>query len=164
MYSHLLGKEASRQLNNTQKNKEEQLAELSYLWTSGEWTLAWVHHSRARLVLVFPAGRPSLQELLATRAVVPGLRNIPISVLKAELGTASEFIVGEFGGMEARRLQMAALKRGLQTRLEDTSYTGYLPLSAQGSVLIIEDDELSRRVSDEMLLRGIPVVSHTESD
>ena len=142
---------------------EEQLDELSYLWTSGEWSLQCVHYSRARVAFVFPKGRPSPQELLAVRALVPRFANAPMSVLKAEVGNVQEFIVGEFGRIEARGLQAAAHARGLQTRTEDASDTVYGPVNGQ-RVLLIENAELASRVTEEMRRRGVPVVSRVEID
>src|SRR5262245_33250564 len=121
---------------------EQKLADYSYLWTSGEWTLQAFHHAQSRVVFVFAAGRPSAQELLAVRAVVPRLAQLPISALKDEFGESSEFVVGEFPNIEAHGLEAKAHERALKVRIEDTSYTDYLPVSA-GSALIIDDDALA---------------------
>ena len=114
------------------KSREERLAELSYLWTSGEWTLHCCHYSRARVTFLFPEGRPSLQELLAVRALVPRFSASPMSLLKEEVGGISEFTVGEFGSIEARRLEAQACGRGLVVRIEDASFKGYLRVSVTG--------------------------------
>jgi len=141
---------------------ERKLADFSYLWTSGEWALHEVHHAQSRVVFVFAAGRPSGQELLAVRAVVPRFAQLPISALKDELGESSEFVVGEYPGTEARGLEAKARERALEVRLEDTSYSGYLPVSTKGSALIIEDDALAALVTDEMRKRGVPIVPDSE--
>jgi hypothetical protein len=52
----------------------------------------------------------------------------------------------------------------LQTRLEDLSVTGYIPVNVHGRALIIEDDELASLATAEMLRRGVPVVSQIEAD
>lgn len=145
-------------------SKHERLAELSYLWTSGEWGLHKIHRSLARIFFCFPAGRPSLNDLIAVRSLVPKFSNAPISLLKAEVGELNEFAVGEFGGIEARRLEAEVQARGLAVRMEDMSDTGYLPVSAQGTALIIEDNELAALATEEMLRRGVPVVAHEEHD
>ena len=146
-----------------QKIKEE-LAELSYLWTSGEWLLRSIHHSRARIILIFPAGRPSPQELLAVRALVPRFAQSPVSLLKAEVGDAPTFTVGEFGNLEARRLESEARARQLEVRSEDVSFTGYLPVNSKGHALIIEDEELASLATEEMRRQGVAIVSHEEHD
>jgi hypothetical protein len=146
------------------ERKEQLLAENAYLWTSGEWTLRSIHYSRARVVLVFPEGRPTLRELIAVRALVPEFTKSPISLLKEKVGELAEFVAGEFGNLEARRLIASAHERGLQTRSEDTSYTGYLSVSKHGMALIIEDEEEAKLIEEEMLKRGVPIVSHTEVD
>lgn len=148
-----------------QNTIEEQIAAFSYLWTSGEWALELTHYSRARVLFLFPAGRPSPQELLAVRSLIPRFTDAPMSLLKSEVGDLPEFIAGEFGGIEARRLESQAHTRGLTVRLEDTSFTRHHPRHLSGKIaLIIEDDELAVLVTAEMLRRGVPVVSHAEVD
>src|SRR5687767_14057949 len=126
-----------------QMNKEEQLDGLSYLWTSGEWTLHCFYHSRARNFFMFPAGRPSLKDLLAIRSLIPRFTVSPMSLLKNEVGLLSEFAAGEFPSIEARRLESRARARGLAVRIEDASFKGYLPVNVHGSALIIEDNQLA---------------------
>jgi hypothetical protein len=109
--------------------------------------------------MVFAAGRPSLRELLAVRAIVPRFADAPMSSLKAEVGMLNEFAVEDLSGREAHRLQSVAHKRGLQTRIEGTSFTEYLPVSIHSAALLIEDDELSILVAEEMRRRGVPVVN-----
>lgn len=140
------------------KSRAQQLAELSYLWTTGEWTLHCSNHSRARVIFVFPDGQSSPHELLAVRALVPRFADSPISLLKREVGPLPEFVVGEFGSIEAHRLQSAAQARGLQTRMEDASTTCYVPVSIHGSALLIEDHELASLAAEEMRRRGVPIV------
>jgi hypothetical protein len=149
----------------TKKRKEERLADLSYLWTSGEWTLHCFHYSRARVIFVFPPGRPSLQELLAVRALVPRFSDSPMSLLKEEVGRVSEFDAGDFGSSEARQFETRARARGLTVRIEDASGKEYIRVSVNGDkTLMIEDNELACLVTEEMLRRGVPVVSHHEID
>jgi hypothetical protein len=140
------------------------LDDFSYLWTSGEWTLHEIHHARSRVVVVFTGRRPSAQELLAVRGVVPRFAELPISVLMEEIGDLPEFVAGEFPNIEAQSVQVKARERALKVRKEDTSYTDYLPVSAEGSALIIEDDALADLVTGEMRKRGVPIVSHLEVD
>jgi hypothetical protein len=143
---------------------EERLAELSELWESGEWQLHEIHRSSARIILVFPGGRPSLRELLAVRALVPRFAESPMSLLKEEVGNVPEFTVGNFDNLEARRLESEARARGLEVRREDTSATGYLPVNIHGHAMLIEDGELSSLAIEKMRRRGVAVVSHEEHD
>jgi len=85
-------------------------------------------------------------------------------LLKAEVGGLAEFLVGEFGGIEAHRLKSAARARGLEVRTEDASFERYLPVSIHGAALLIEDEELASLAAEEMRRRGVPVVSHEEVD
>jgi hypothetical protein len=142
----------------TEKQRQEKLATLSYLWTSGEWTLQQAHHSRARVVFVFASGQPSPSELLAVRALVPRFTSLPISKLKAEVGRLAEFEVGDMSGIAARRLEKKGREKGLQVRVEDASYTSYLPVSARGAALVIEDHEAAQLAVEEMKRRGVPIV------
>lgn len=141
----------------TEKQRQEKLGELSYLWTSGEWTLQQAHHSRARVVFVFTSGQPSPSELLAVRALVPRFTSLPISKLKAEVGRLAEFEVGEMSGFTARSLEKQGREKGLQVRV-DASYTSYLPVSARGAALVIEDHEEAQLAAEEMKRRGVPLV------
>ena len=142
----------------TEKQRQQKLAELSYLWTSGKWTLQQAYHSRARVVFVFGSGQPSPSELLVVRALVPRFTSLPISKLKAEVGRLAEFEVGEMSGIAARNLEKRGRKKGLEVRVEDASYTSYLPVSAQGAALVIEDHEEAQLAAEEMKRRGVPVV------
>ena len=143
---------------------EQRLAAYSYLWTSGEWTLSCSHHARARVVFVFSRGHPSPQELISIRGLIPRFSEAPTSVVKAEVGALAEFVAGEFGHIEARRLELAAQQRGLQVRWEDTSFTSFFPVSTQGTMLLIENDEFASHLIAEMRRQGVPVVSQEEHD
>jgi hypothetical protein len=149
-------------------NKEpmaDRIAAFSYLWTSGEWALEHIHYSRARVIFLFLAGRPSPQELLAVRSLIPRFTDAPLSLLKSEVGDLPEFVAGEFGGIEARQLESQAHTRGLTVRLEDTSFARHHAIHLSRKIgLLIEDDELSALVTTEMLRQGVPVVSHSEVD
>ena len=140
----------------------DQFAEHAYLWESGEWSLQITHHSRQRVIFVFPAGRPSMTDLISVRALIPRFTIVPITDLKREIGEASEFVVGEMPNLEARRLLADAKIRGLHSRSEDTSFVSHLPVN-EGGRLIIEDDELARRIGTEMKRRGVPVI-YVEAD
>jgi len=143
-------------------DKTSRLEEFAFLWESGEWTLHVTYHSRLRVVFVFPTGRPSVAELSAIRALVPRFTNAPVTELKREVGELHEFVLGEFPNLEARKLLAGATARGLKTRTEDTSFTSYFP-AANGTCLLIDDQELAQRVVEKMRLRGVPIV-HAESD
>jgi hypothetical protein len=95
--------------------------------------------------------------LQSIRALVPRFKDRPISLLKTEVGESPELVVGEFPGMQARRLKDQAQERGLRLRTEDASFTSYLPANNEGA-LIIEDDEFATLVGEEMIRRGVPVV------
>jgi hypothetical protein len=83
-------------------------------------------------------------------------------VLKDELGELSEFVIGEFPNIEARKLEVKAREHALNVRREDTSYTGYLPVSVKRSALLIEDELRAVIVTAEMRKRGVPIVAHSE--
>jgi len=144
--------------------QRQRLDELSYLWTSGEWGLESHNQSSARVVFVFRDSRPSPKELLAVRALLDRFRDTPMHLLKGEVGSLPEYVAGEFGGIEARRLAESAQQLGLTTRIEDTSHVGYLPVGIEGGALLIEDDELAKLVTDEMRRQGVPIISWIEAD
>ena len=148
----------------TDETQRQRLSELSYLWTSGDWELHSSHQSSARVVFEFEDDRPNAKELLAVRALLPRFRDSSMTLLKEEVGSAPEYLAGDFGGIEAHQLDNAAQARGLKTRVESTSETRYLAVNKEGHALLIEDDELARLAHDEMKSRGVPIVSMTEAD
>lgn len=106
----------------------KKVAACAELWESGLWELHLTNQALTRVVFVFAAGRPSVAELKAVRAVLPQFRDAP------------------------------ARARGLNIRQEDASFTSYLPVKKDRStVMLIEDDELARRVGEEMQRRGVHV-------
>jgi len=82
-----------------------------------------------------------------------------MSLLKAEVGGVPEFAAGEFGSIEAHHLESKAHAHGLKVRMEDASFTSYLPVNIHGGALIIEYNELASLATEEMRRRGVPVIT-----
>lgn len=147
----------------TNSKREEDLAELSYLWTSGEWKLGRAQHSFVRVVVLFEEGRASPRELIAVRSLVPRFAEAPIGLTRSEVGEGSEFVLGVYVPDRAVKLEARARARGMQTRTEEVVELGYVPINIQGMALLLdEDDELARLVVEEMLRQGVPVVNADE--
>lgn len=142
--------------------KARHLEGYAYLWESGEWKLEVTHHSRSRVIFVFPLGKPSIAELVAVRTLIPRFTNAPVTELKKEIGGLGEFFVGEFPNLEARSLLAKAKARDVRVRTEDASFVSRLPVT-DGACLHIDDPALARLLADEMERRGVAIL-HAESD
>ncbi len=146
------------------ENVQSILEEYAYLWESGEWTLHVTNVSRAKITFIFSTGKPTLQELVAIRPLLSKFANAPISELKTALENVAEFFAGEFDGIGARRMEAEAKARGLQVRRDDTSFLAKSPVSKDGKIFaLIDNDVISRLVTAEMERRGVPIV-HGEAD
>ena len=138
-------------------DKQAELQKHAEFWESGKWELHVSHYSRQRIYLVFPAGRPTVSELLAVRSLLPLFSEAPITKSKNEVGNLAEFFVDDFSSLEGRRFVGDARARGLHTRVEGRSCTSYLPVLLDGSgVTVIDHDELMLLIGAEMIRRGVP--------
>jgi len=146
---------------------EKQLAELSYLWTSGEWQLERYWYTRMRVFIVFSGGTTTTKELVAIRGLLPHFAELPVTRLKEEIAGKPEYFVGELGSMSGPRFIERARAKGLTIRTEDASRMEYLldtvpgtaaDDKAEAQALIIENGELAEMVIARMLKEGVPVV------
>jgi hypothetical protein len=67
--------------------------------------------------------------------------------------------------IEARQLISEAKELTLSIIAIDASVTNYLQIhSISNTALIIEDDDLAKRVIEKMLKSGTPIIEHIEID
>ena len=147
----------------------DELEDLSYLWDGSEnWGLSATYHSDVDLKVVFEGERPSVQELMAVRKLLNEYHDVPVHQVKAQIGNSKELSLGIRSSMEAHHLLEQAQKLGLNLVEEDASHVDYWPVKpvddGESSFLLIEDEELAKRVTQKMLEAGVPIVEHIEVD
>ena len=116
--------------------------------------------------MLFANGRPSSQELLALRSLLPAIAQLPPAELKALLGSSGRHDLGDFPIIEARRIQAAASALGLRHEERDSSLTTYLAVDVTGSTevpMVVEDEVDAQRVHQEMIAAGVPVTDDSEA-
>lgn len=123
-----------------------------------DWVLVRVWHDLTRVEILFRQPSPSVAELASIRRCLPQFRHMPPASVRAAIGGSGTLPLGEMPTPEARRLIEAARAEQLQVAAEDASFVSYLPLDrTTGCALVIEDDEESAAVAQEMLAAGVPV-------
>lgn len=131
-----------------------------YLWDGSEpgWTLQRFDRTAWSVSFDFPETGPTQASILALRKLLDELRDVPLpQVLRQLRGKSSYTLPRELGNIEVRQLMDAARELGLEVTTEAVDHSGYLPISADGVALIIEDDDLSTRVAERMLTEGVPI-------
>ena len=136
------------------------LDEYRHLWDGSEpgWTLHRFDRVVWRITFSFPANGPSQSDILALRKLLPAFRAQPISQVLAHLrGQTAYELPDELGNIDMRNLMDSASELGLQPNAEPVDRGGYLPVHSDGSAMIIEDDDESALVAEQMLAAGVPV-------
>lgn len=143
-----------------------ELNNLHYLWDGTEnWVLHAFYHSQVDLKIVFEGTRPNIKEIIALRKLIEEYRELPVHQVKARIGSLKVIVLGKCSTFEAQQLLKHAWEIGLTIVQTGASYTNYLPFNqTDQTALIIEDEELSKRVTKKMLEAGVPVIERTEVD
>ena len=134
--------------------------EFSHLWDGSEsgWTLH--HYNRMEWTISFQFGDdgPTLAEISAMRNVLDDLRNQPVKSIWDKLRGKTSYLLSEtLSNLEMRWLVDKADRASLRTSVEPVDRSGYLPVSLDGSAMIIEDDRLADEVARRMIEAGVPV-------
>ncbi|GAB5517732.1 hypothetical protein [Rhodopirellula baltica] len=136
------------------------LDEYRHLWDGSEpgWTLHRFDRIVWRITFSFAPNGAVQSDIIALRKLLPALRAQPISNVVASLrGQASYELPEELGNIDMRNLMDAANTLGLEPHAESIDRGGYLPVHADGSALLIENDDESKLVAERMLAAGVPV-------
>jgi hypothetical protein len=129
-----------------------------------DWVLVRRHQNLAEVRFFFAGPSPSPSELIALRKVLPELADKSLVEVRKNVGQGGGFSLGILSGIEARRVEQAALRHGLRVEREDHSRVAYLPMDRTANTAwLIEDDAEAERVAIEMMEAGIPV-QHQEED
>ncbi|MFZ6757895.1 hypothetical protein ACO0K9_11860 [Undibacterium sp. Ji50W] len=138
--------------------------QFSHLWNGTE--LGWVVHCHVRnlqhLQLVFTDAGPTLADINALRAVVPGFADKPPGEIVALVRKAKRFPLGEHESACARKLIQQCESQGLQVEITGRQVVSYRLINQiSNRSLIIEDEIICRSVAEEAIRQGLGVI-HSE--
>jgi hypothetical protein len=147
-------------------NLVDRLDFYQYLWDgSDEWSLFAIYEHSSSLKIRFAGSQATIEEIIAVRKLIVAYQNTPAIEIKSLLKNKQEIDLGIMPSIEARRLISEAKELTLSIVAIDASVTNYLPIhSISNTALIIEDDDLAKRVIEKMLKSGIPIIEHIEID
>jgi hypothetical protein len=152
------------QCNNM--NLVDRLDSYQYLWDgSEEWCLIAMYEHSSSLKIRFAGSQATIQEIIAVRKLIVAYQNTPASEIKSLLKDKQEIDLGIMPSIEARRMISKAKELTLEIIATDVSVTEYLPINPRTSMaLIIEDNDLAKRVVEKMIKSGVTVTEHIEID
>lgn len=139
--------------------------EYAYLWDGSDpgWTLNHTRWRSAELALVFAASGPSVKEIVALRSAIPSYAARSAAEILSALRGCERVALGTHPAFEARGIADRCRSVGLAVEWVARDVSRYVPSNdVTGSWLIIEDNELARRVYDRAIREGIRVV-HTDA-
>lgn len=137
----------------------------SFLWDGTEkgWVLLHISRWMSVLTVAFDDNGPSPKEIQALRRAVPSIGVVPASEAVSRFAGRKGAVLGEFEDREARRIAKELQDHGVQVQHRAIDRSGYLPFNELNQhAMVIEDDIVSRDVTDEALRRGVPV-RHVEA-
>lgn len=115
------------------------------------------------MTVYLDGSRLTPDEVSRVRKLVPVFGEMPAAdAYRALVGRESFVYPGELGHIEKRQVVEQATALGFRVSLESLDRSGGLPYHP-GRALLIDDDELARRVCDKMKEMGCRLV-HVEVD
>jgi hypothetical protein len=137
-----------------------------YLWDgSDEWGLMAIYNPQSSLKISFAGSQATIKEIIAVRKLIVAYQNTPAIEIKSLFQNKQEIDLGIMPSIEARRIIDRARQLNLEIIATDVSVTNYLPIHLKTNAgLIIEDDDLARRVIEKMLQSGVGAIQHIEID
>ncbi len=142
-----------------------EILKYQYLWDGSQpgWVLIRFNGNYVDLSLKFEPSGPSPQEMMAIRRTVSEFKSLPLHQVIAQLRGSTAYKLGRFESREARRIAENCSKEGLNVMQVVDDAARFLPTNEiTNRALLIEDDELAKRVYDLALKHGIPV-RHVET-
>ncbi len=137
-----------------------EVLQYQYLWDGSRpgWVLTRLNGNYVDLSLKFEITGPSTRELLAVRRTVSEFKSQPLHQVIARLSGSPTYPLGRFESKDARSIAASCRKEGLNVVEEIDNTPRFLPTNEiTNSALLIEDNELAKRVCETALLHGIPV-------
>ncbi len=99
------------------------------------------------------------------RKLVDELRELPTSEVLARLRGVREYDLGIMSGIHAGYVARDAKRLGLNVVTIDKSETTYLPIhKVDKHALVIEDDDLAKKVTQKMLDEGVPIIEGVQEN
>lgn len=144
--------------------KHDDMHQYQYLWDGSQpgWELTHIAGNNIALSLQFSIPGGSARERMSARKIVEEFKTLPLQQVTARLHGCQVFSLGEFESKEARTIAALARKEGLIMLEEPVHVVRYLPTNkVSHRVLLIEDEDLAKRVYETALLHGLPV-GHVE--
>ena len=136
------------------------LEEHAHLWEGTEpgWTLQYVENVVWNVTFPFAADGATIQEVSKLRELLDEFRDLAVSdVWKRLRGQASYRMQNSLTNLEMRSLIEKAERLGLAYAVESIDRSGYLPVHADGTAVLIEENHVSDEVVRRMLAAGVPV-------
>jgi hypothetical protein len=131
-----------------------------YLWDGSEdWVLNAYDRLQMSLTVSFAGDRATIQEIMALRKLITAYQNTPVIQIKSLLGDRKEIDIGVLYEREAYRILARAKELDLTIVSKRICTTYYIPIDRNNCALIIENDDLSKRVTAKMLEAGVPIVA-----
>ncbi|TNC77957.1 hypothetical protein FHI69_01265 [Janthinobacterium lividum] len=140
--------------------KHDDMHQYQYLWDGSQpgWELTHIAGNNIALSLQFSIPGGSARERMSVRKIVEEFKTLPLQQVTALLHGCQVFSLGEFESKEARTIAFLARKEGLIILEEPVNVVRYLPTNRLNHrVLLIEDEDLAKRVYETALLNGLPV-------
>lgn len=137
-----------------------ELDDFKYLWDGTEpgWSVYRTLDTRWTATYKFADTGPTLKEVTALRNFLDEFRNVPMNEVWKQLRGVQQYVAKQtMGNIEAHALPPQAERLGLDVTLTAKSERGSIPISPDGSALIIENNELAEQVIEKMLQAGVPV-------
>ncbi|WP_146012464.1 hypothetical protein [Janthinobacterium sp. AD80] len=131
-----------------------------YLWDGSQpgWGLTHINSQHTGLALQFSVPGGSAQERLSARKTIEEFKPLSIQQVTTRLHGCKLFPLGQFEAKEARRIAAQARQQGLTVLEEPSSTVHFLPTNLLSNrVLLIDDENLAKRVYEAAILHGVPV-------
>lgn len=138
-----------------------QLDDHSYLWDGSDpgWVVLSMQRQIAELALTFPQGGPSLQDIAAVRAAIPGFAEKTPAQAFAALKGLERVPLGTYEFDDAKRVWATCKKKGLSVEMAASDAPAMLPYHEGRKIaLVIEDDALLAAVCEAAVARGVRVL------
>lgn len=136
-----------------------------YLWDGSEpgWVLIRMNRETTLLTVEFQSDSPSPSEIKTLREVVPSFRCLSATEAFTRLRGTKFSEIGEFESREAQQITKACRLRGMKLLERVIDHSDYLPFNEnRKSGLIIDDNELCKKVCELAIRNGVPV-KHIEA-
>jgi hypothetical protein len=142
----------------------DDLAQFARVWDGSEpgWTVKVHHDDSATIRIPIPAEGITPAFFKAIRSVLPQYAAMSTSELRTRLVADGGIETDVLDGGNAYNLHLACIRAGIEAERRVRATTSYLLINEETNIVkIIEDDDLNRRVAEEAIRRGLPVIAST---